>query len=109
MQPEPLLKSTRAFMRWGGQHAQFLGVVGVMAGALVLLGTKITQWAGEARNVRIVLGKDIELLRNQIRMEAEVANARVAQARAEAIKQTTDSFLRYGYVEEYKMISKEGA
>ncbi len=101
MQPEPLLKSTQAFMRWGGQHAQFLGVVGVMAGGLVLFGTKITQWAGEARNVRIELGNEIELLRNQSEMEAVTRQAELEAARAEAAQQTTERFLLYGYVEDY--------
>ena len=101
--------SAQKFSRWGGQHAQFLGVLGVVAGGFIFIGSKTNHWAEEAKKIRTVMAKEVETLRAQVEKEAatrqaqvETANARVAQARAEAIQTTSDRFLLYGYAEEFK-------
>lgn len=113
MQSEPSLKtSAQAFLRWGGQHAQFLGIIGVIIGGLVLGGTKIQHWREEARNTRIELGakfevleKDTEVRTSMLEKEIEVlpntTDARISQARAEASKEAADRFLLFGYAEQY--------
>lgn len=126
MQPEPLVTSAQAFMRWGGQHAQFMGVLGVIVNGVFWIGAKVDHWSEGARKTRMKAGKEsalprkemgekiamlqkeIALLQREMEQDAELhraelraANARIAQARAEAIQQTTDRFLLYGYAEEY--------
>ena len=91
MQSEPLLKrSAQAFLRWGGQHAQFLGVIGVITGGLVLGGTKIQHWRDEARTTR-----------RELEAKIEVLEGRISLARAEASKETAERFLLFGYADEY--------
>ena len=65
--------------------------------------------AKEIETLRAQLEKEAATLRAQVEKEAatrqaqvETANARVAQARAEAIQTTSDRFLLYGYAEEFK-------
>ncbi len=96
MQSEPSLKtSAQAFLRWGGQHAQFLVVIGVITGGLVWGGTKIQHWRAEARNTRIELRAKVEVLEKEIEGMRRTTDARISQARAEASKEAAENYAKY--------------
>ena len=79
----------------GGRHAQFLGVLGIVASTslagIFYLGTKIQHWSSQNEMIRTEMGKEVAVLRSE-----------VDKARAEAIKETSDRFLMYGYAEEFR-------
>ena len=116
-----LRSSAQAFMRAGGVHAQFLGVVVTVVAltttAVFHAGSRVSSWAREARKIRVELVKEREVrqVEREVRqVEREISQAQqqalqaqVAQARAEAIQDTIDKFLIYGYAEEYSKFSKE--
>ena len=120
-----LRSSAQAFMRAGGVHAQFLGVivtvVALTTTAVFYAGSRVNSWAEEAHKIRVKLEKEREVRQverevRQVELEKErgvgqaqqqALQAQVAQARAEAIQETIDKFLIYGYAEEYSKISKE--
>ena len=92
MRQEPSLRtSAQAFFRLGGQHAQFLGVLGVFAGGIYLLGSRIQHWSEEARNIRTELEKVIA-----------IRHAELRQAWAEIIQIASCCFLQYSYTEKLK-------
>lgn len=120
--PDPGLKSSvQTFFRVGGQHAQLLGVLTVFVGAVYLAGSRIKGLSDEADKIRVEMAKEVGILRAQHdtlraqldkeaetrRAELDAANARVAQARAEAIQLTSDRFLKFGYAEEYEKYQRQ--
>ena len=55
------------------------------------LGTKIQHWSSQNEMIRTEMGKEVAVLRSE-----------VDKARAEAVKETSDRFLMYGYAEEFR-------
>ena len=120
-----LKSSAQAFVRAGGVHAQFLGVivtvVALTTTAVFYAGTSINRWAEEAQKIRLELDKEhavrqAEQQALQAQLEKEHAvrqaeqqalRAQLAQARAEAIQETSDKFLMYGYFIEYSRLRKK--
>ena len=107
---EPSIKgSAQAFMRAGQQHAQFLGVTMIVAGAIFYAGGRYNHWAEEAQTICLEKDREVKVLQARMDKEVEVHKAQIGRARAEAIRaraeaiqETSDKFLKYGYAEEYK-------
>jgi hypothetical protein len=115
-------QSARTFLSSGGKHAQFIGVVLVAFGGAFALGSRIksleaaasaeaelrrTSLEAQAELRRTSLEAQAELRRTQVEALKETLQAEVGRARAEAIQETSEKFLMYGYAEEYAKFQKE--
>jgi hypothetical protein len=125
-------QSARTFLSSGGKHAQFIGVVLVAFGGAFALSSRIksleaaasaeaelrrTSLEAQAELRRTILEAEAELRRTSLEAEAELRRtqvealketlqAQVGRARAEAIQETSEKFLMYGYAEEYAKFQK---
>jgi hypothetical protein len=93
-------QSARTFLSSGGKHAQFIVVVLTLVafgtGGAFALGSRLRSLEAEA-----------ELRRTQVEAMKETLRAEVGRARAEAIQETSEKFLMYGYAEEYAKFQKK--
>ena len=89
-------RSATAFMEAGGTHAHFL---------YLLFGVTAAVVAG-ACYVRGLQDK-LVFLEAEIQRSRDEARDRIERARAEAIQQTRDKFLMYGYAAEHKAFQEK--
>ena len=89
-------QSATAFMEAGGKHAHFLThLLGVSAASVA--GTSYVRGIQE----------EVVHLKTEIERSKEEARLRINAARAEAIKETSDKFLMYGYAAEYRAFQEK--
>ena len=87
-------------MEAGGTHAHFL---------YLLFGVTAAVVAGAVAGACYVRGLQdkVVFLEAEIQWSRDEAGDRIERARAEAIQQTSDKFLMYGYAAEYKAFQEK--
>jgi hypothetical protein len=97
-------QSARTFLSSGGKHAQFIGVVLTLVafgtGGAFALGSRF-------KSLKAATSAEAELRRTQVEALKATLRAEVGRARAEAIQETSEEFLMYGYAEEYAKFQKK--
>jgi hypothetical protein len=89
--------SSTRFMEFGRNNAQFAGV------GIVVLGVLISgvSYVGQIKNE---LNTQQKVFETKIAADKETLEAKIAAARSDAIKETSDKFLMYGYAAEYQRL-----